>query len=339
MSTSTITEAAPSTTIAGLTLHAYGGALENIKQLPSFGPDTPIDELKKRYEEDGVIWIKGLLNRALVNECRGNYLTFVNRDTELLKPDTDPEEGIFSGNDWRNYVLPGGTRAAFGLKDEGPFVENAIESHVAPFYLEFKHQVAKTIEAFVARLCGFEDSWCLPRSLLRLAVPGAESTPVHYDQIFLRAGPPTSITAWVPIGDIELDGGGLIYLERSKDIGIKYEEDFSRLSETLSDGEKISAVNRNMNTGGWLDRNSSQFGKNWGRHWLVGAYEAGDVVLHNPYMVHAGAMNESRAGRIRVSTDLRFVDKSKPFDERWTFAAYSEDDPNLTRKIERKTKR
>ncbi len=276
----------------------------------------------------------------------------MNQGSEMLKPDTDPEEGIFSGNDWRNYILPGGTRLAMGLKDEGPFVDNAIASHVAPFYMQFKNEIAEDIEAFATKLCGFQDSWCLPRSLLRCAVPGAESTPVHYDQIFLRAAPPTSITAWVPIGDIEVEGGGLIYLDGSQYIGRKYEEDFSLLSETLSDAEKISAVNKNMNAGGWLDRNSSKFGKFWGRDWLVvgcstnvilgvadsmqGAYEAGDVVLHNPFMVHAGAMNESKTGRIRVSTDLRFVDKSKPYDERWTIAAFSDNDPNLARKLNRK---
>ncbi|KAL4899824.1 hypothetical protein BDW74DRAFT_183311 [Aspergillus multicolor] len=334
----TATETDVPTVHEGLTLRAYGGELTNLKKLQPFSKDTPIEELQKRYHEDGVLWIKGLINRDIVNTCRRNYLTFMNRDSELLKPDTNHEEGIFSGNDWRNYILPGGTRLAMGLEDDGAFAENAVESHVAPFYLECKRQISKPIEDFVGRLCGFEEPWCLPRSLLRCSVPGAESTPVHYDQIFLRAGPPTSITGWVPIGDIELDGGGLIYLHGSQDIGRKYEEDFSRLNATLSDAEKISAVNRNMNKGGWLDRNSAQFGKHWGRDWLVGAYEAGDVVLHNPFMVHAGAMNESKTGRIRVSTDLRFVDKSQPFDERWTIAAYSDEDPNLARKFVKKAK-
>ncbi|OJJ52381.1 hypothetical protein ASPSYDRAFT_1169797 [Aspergillus sydowii CBS 593.65] len=320
----TVTETASPAANTGVTLRAYGGELENVKLLPSFTPDTPIEELRKRYEEEGVVWIKSLISRDVVQKFRKDYLTFMNRGSEMLKPDTDPEEGIFSGNDWRNYILPGGTRLAMGLKDEGPFVDNAIASHVAPFYLQFKDEIAKDIEAFAAKLCVFQDPWCLPRSLLRCAVPGAESTPVHYDQIFLRAAPLT------------IEGGGLIYLDGSQYIGRKYEEDFSLLNESLSDTEKISAVNKNMNAGGWLDRNSSKFGKYWGRDWLVGAYEAGDVVLHNPFMVHAGAMNESKTGRIRVSTDLRFVDRSKPYDERWTIAAFSDNDPNLARKLNRK---
>ncbi|KAM6522070.1 hypothetical protein FALCPG4_011762 [Fusarium falciforme] len=50
------------------------------------------------------------------------------------------------------------------------------------------------------------------------------------------------------------------------------------------------------------------------------AYEAGDVGFHTPYTIHAGAKNKSPKGRVHVSTDLRFVDKTKPYDERWTFA-------------------
>lgn len=193
----------------------------------------------------------------------------------MLKPGTDPVDGIFNTGaaDWREFLLPGAVRVAAGLKDEGQFVANAMRSHSAPFYQEFKAAVGAALEPFVGRLCGFAASWCLPRSLLRCAVPGAEdATPVHYDQIFLRAGPPTSITAWVPIGDVALQGGGLIYLERAHDIGQRYEADFSRLNAGLSDEERISAFNKNMEAGGWLDRNASRFGENWSRNWLVVSY-------------------------------------------------------------------
>ncbi|KAL6360629.1 hypothetical protein LRP88_06336 [Fusarium phalaenopsidis] len=118
---------------------------------------------------------------------------------------------------------------------------------------------------------------------------------------------------WVPIGDIEVESGGLIYLDRAHDIGVKYEEDFSKMNADLSDEERM-------------------FGNKWSRAWLAGAYEAGDVVFHTPYTIHAGAKNRSPKGRVRVSTDLRFVDKTKPYDERWTFLAYSKNDPNVARK-------
>ncbi|KAI1311141.1 hypothetical protein F5Y03DRAFT_391687 [Xylaria venustula] len=317
----------------GLTLHGSGSAITGVRSLTPCAADTPIDELKRRYKEDGVLWVKGLLDPARVNKMRGGYLSFVNEGSNMLKPGSDPVDGIFSGADWREFLLPGALRVAHGLKDEGAFVDNAILSHNAPFYLEFKADVARVLEPFVGELCGFAKPWCLPRSLLRCSVPGGETTPVHYDQIFLRAGPPTSITAWVPIGDVDVKGGGLIYLDRAHDIGKRYEDDFSEINADLPDEERLSAFNKNMEKGGWLDKNAGKFGENWSRSWLVGDYEAGDVLFHTPYTVHAGAINESESGRIRVSTDLRFVDTTKPYDERWTVAAYSENDPNTARKV------
>lgn len=41
----------------GLTLNGYGGTIGNVKLLEPYFPDTPIEELKKHYKEDGVIWV------------------------------------------------------------------------------------------------------------------------------------------------------------------------------------------------------------------------------------------------------------------------------------------
>ncbi|KAI8657802.1 hypothetical protein NCS57_01159500 [Fusarium keratoplasticum] len=332
------------------TLYGNDGEIEDARLLTPCSPDTPIEELRRRYWHDGVLWVKGLLDPDLVNDFRAAYLSMMDDGTNMLKPGTNPRDGIFNPDtNWRDFTLPGALRVAAGLPDTGPFVENAIRSHHWSRYQEFKDTIGRRIEPFIGNMLGFEESWCLPRSLLRCAVPGGEITPVHYDQIFLRAGPPTSVTAWVPIGDVEVEGGGLIYLDRAHDIGVKYEEDFSKMNADLSDEERMSAFNKNMEKGGWLDKNASRFGNQWSRAWLVasnlslalsqhftnksqGAYEAGDVVFHTPYTIHAGAKNRSPKGRVRVSTDLRFVDKTKPYDERWTFLAYSENDPNVARK-------
>ncbi|KAK7421314.1 hypothetical protein QQX98_002208 [Neonectria punicea] len=140
--------------------------------------------------------------------------------------------------------------------------------------------------------------------------------------------PPDSTTR-VPIGDVGLHDGGLIYLDQAHDIGMRYEQDFSKKNADLSDEERMSAFNKNMSKGGWIDKNAASFGENWSRKWYTGNYESGDVVFHTPMTIHAGAMNESSEGRIRCSTDLRFVDKTKPYDERWAYLAYTQDDPNI----------
>jgi hypothetical protein len=64
-----------------------------------------------------------------------------------------------------------------------------------------------------------------------------------------------------------------------------------------------------------------------------GDYEAGDVVFHSPYSVHAAAINEDPRGRVRISTDLRFVDKAKPYDQRWIIPAFDKEDRTVARTI------
>ena len=46
-------------------------------------------------------------------------------------------------------------------------------------------------------------------------------------------------------------------------------------------------------------------------------YEAGDVVFHDPYMIHTSTRNEDAARRIRLSTDLRFYREGSDLDARW----------------------
>lgn len=73
------------------------------------------------------------------------------------------------------------------------------------------------IRDFISKLTDWGDNTLtLRRTLLRNNTPGNKAIGVHYDQIFLRYNKPNSVTAWVPIGDIDIQGGGLIYLEGSK---------------------------------------------------------------------------------------------------------------------------
>jgi len=88
------------------------------------------------------------------------------------------------------------------------------------------------------------------RQLYRANVPNATKTTtgVHYDQIFLRGGPPTALTAWLPVGDCTPAQGGLMYLEDSKSLGQELESDFTRNAKEsgLSEDEAKNAFNQNV---------------------------------------------------------------------------------------------
>jgi hypothetical protein len=50
---------------------------------------------------------------------------------------------------------------------------------------------------------------------------------------------------------------------------------------------------------------------------LIADYEAGDMVVHSPYIVHASTMNVDPDRRIRLSTDIRYQRVRDEIDVRW----------------------
>ncbi|KAJ5767021.1 uncharacterized protein N7511_004637 [Penicillium nucicola] len=296
---------------------------ENAALLRPSDPTLPLEELRKRYDEDGYLFLKQVLPRQDVLDARNSYFSSL-QSTGVLKPDTEPVAGIFdpakSHLDYPGIGAghiggngkPGGDRAA-------AFVDLALDAHYQDWYAE-KFCNHPTLYDFVAKFSHWgKDTLNLRRTLLRNNIPGSKPIGVHYDQIFLRYGDPTSVTAWVPMGDIKINGGGLIYLEDGDKVGVQLEEAFYTKAKAagMTDEEAKSAFNTNMMTTGLLSEFPSEFARENGRRWLVSAYEAGDVVLHKPHMIHASTINNDPDNVIRLATDLRFCDSSKPYDKRW----------------------
>ncbi|KAF5499631.1 hypothetical protein CGCF413_v006321 [Colletotrichum fructicola] len=298
---------------------------------PSF-PDEPVKVLRDRYHTRGYLLVKGLLPRQDVLAARESYFASLS-PSGILKPGTAPKEGIFDPEaNPSNYPGIGAgakrtTATAPGSQDKrGIFMDAALKAHTDEWYCGstdgrvpgFCNHPA--LKAFVAHFTGWGDN-TLPvkRTLLRNNTPGNKAIGVHYDQSFMRYGEPTAVTAWVPIGDVSLEGGGLIYLEDGESLGAEIEQDFERKAKAagMDDEEVRHAYNANMMSTGWLCNGAADFGRKYGKKWLVTEYEAGDVVFHTPHMIHASTINYDPKGRIRLGTDLRFVDSSRPWDRRW----------------------
>ncbi|KAF1961202.1 phytanoyl-CoA hydroxylase [Byssothecium circinans] len=311
----------------GEKLYVNDGLLrpEQVGALKPSSPDLPAEELRRRYNEDGYVFLKGLLPREDVLKAREEYFKML-APTGVLKPGTEPVEGIFDdAQDKANYpgigagVSPENGRPSADLETAENFVDLALQAHHAHWYKDIfcKHPVLKDA---IARISGFGDNTlAVQRSLLRNNTPGNKAIGVHYDQIFLRHGEDTSFTAWVSMGDISLTGGGLIYLEKSHTLGREIEADFTRKAKErgFSDEQTRSAYNQNMLSNGLLEEGPREYSEIFKRKWLVTTWEAGDVVLHTPYTIHASTLNFDPKNVIRLGTDLRFVDQSKPWDKRW----------------------
>ena len=110
---------------------------------------------------------------------------------------------------------------------------------------------------------------------------------MHYDQIFLRYGEDTSVTAWVPMGDVATDGGGSTHLENGHTLGAERKREFTGKAKEagMSEEEARNVVNQNMMSSGLLADGPKEFGRQVGRQWLLTGYGAGDVVVHTAYTV------------------------------------------------------
>ncbi|KAL4885461.1 hypothetical protein BJY04DRAFT_214259 [Aspergillus karnatakaensis] len=296
---------------------------ESIGLLEPATLDTPLEEMQRRYHEDGYLLVKNVLPREDVLRVRRKYFEML-APTNCLAPGSDPVSGIFDTTQNR-FNFPGVGAGPPDYTGSDPevaelFNDLALKAHHQDWYKEdLCHHPA--IRAFVAKLTGWGDNTLsIRRTLLRNNMPQNTAIGVHYDQIFLRHGEDTFVTAWVPIGDISIEGGGLIYLEKGHDIGKQTEEEFMKRAKEagMSDEQVKSAYNANMLSGGLLDVGPARYAKKYGRRWLLTGYEAGDVVFHNPYAIHASCINHDPENVIRLGTDLRYVDSSRPWDTRWS---------------------
>ncbi|BCL84137.1 phytanoyl-CoA dioxygenase [Ktedonobacteria bacterium brp13] len=156
------------------------------------------------------------------------------------------------------------------------------------------------------------------RKLLRFNSPGEDNcTGGHYDLIYLRSGTDRLCTSWIPLGDIPVEMGGLIYLEHSDTVGRQMEAEFRVKNTDLPPEERISAYNRNMRANGWISTDLVDMATRFNSRWLIADYEAGDMVIHSPYMIHAATLNKDPLYRTRLSTDIRFQRVDDKIDQRW----------------------
>ncbi|KAF4500320.1 phytanoyl- hydroxylase [Fusarium agapanthi] len=244
-----------------------------IRKLKQSYKSESIEDLRARYEKDGYLFMKGLLPRSDVLDCREAYFRFLS-PSGVLQPNSVPVDGIF-GPDNKDVNYPSIGAGPFDKEqiNPGSFASLAEKAHTGDFYLEFSRHPA--LRDFVSRLKGWGDD--------------------------------TNIK--IPKPTIKGDT-----------LGQTLEDAFNKKAREggMTEEERINAFN-NMMSNGFLELGPIKFLQdNGGGRWLLTEYEAGDVVFHKPHMIHASTINKDPENRIRLGTDLRFVDSTRPHDTRWS---------------------
>jgi ectoine hydroxylase-related dioxygenase (phytanoyl-CoA dioxygenase family) len=235
-----------------------------------------------RLANQGYLYFKNFFDPAKINAFRAYYFKSLVK-SGLVTPDSDPVEG---------------------LDGPGPVDQLKVRDILFNEIVTGKEYEALCTSPELVTF--FEKFFGGPvflhkRKIIRHIRPeGGKSTGAHYDLVYLREGTDQVLTAWIPLGDCKIEDGALIYLEDSHKI----------IRETdKNTTQKIKAE--------WLTKDLPALADKFDTRWLVSDYRAGDLVIHNAYMVHASVDNTNRAGRMRLSTDIRYQLAEAPIDLRW----------------------
>ncbi len=268
-------------------------APDRLGWLVSTNPNQSRDVLLAQYQEQGYLWLKGILDREKVLDFRRRFFeAFV--DAGLLAEGTNPVDGIYSG--------------------AGKGRVTKILAEIVQWASYESFCLAPEIWQFYENLLG-GPVYLHKRKLIRATTPDDSCTGAHYDLTYLRAGTDRVCTSWIPIGDIPVEIGGLVYLEGSDALGRQLESEFSAKNAHMSPEERISAYNKNMSETGWLTKDLPSLANRLNSRWLMADYEAGDMVVHSPYMIHASTANTRMT--MRLSTDIRYQLVRDEIDPRW----------------------
>jgi ectoine hydroxylase-related dioxygenase (phytanoyl-CoA dioxygenase family) len=253
--------------------------------------------LREQFRQDGYVYLRGVLDRDEVIRLRGRYFGMF--DPAYLKDGTSPEEGVFSGE------------VPVGLPQHG------VEGHPAHALVRdeaFARFVANPKLAKLATALLGGEVFQLPRQILRHFHRGSNmASRAHTDYVYMDRGSASIVTMWLPIGDCPVASGGLVYLEGSQHIS---QADLNVLKSVRTD--RPGDLRPISNDLGWT-------ADKLGGRWLYSDYQAGDVAIHSPNLVHASL--DTTTDAMRMSADIRFLPTSVEPDPRW-LTPWSGDDGN-----------
>lgn len=141
----------------------YGNHLEgsSVGWMRATPIETPLENLRKRFEIDGYVWVKNVMPREDVLDMRQAYFEHM-ESTGILKPGTSARDGIF--DDRENPIAHNGVGGR-DLPEAAERVNKLIEAHKHPMYLALLEH--PKLRLFVRDFMGWEKDVLVKRTLLR----------------------------------------------------------------------------------------------------------------------------------------------------------------------------
>ncbi len=267
--------------------------------------------LRERYDEDGYLLLRGLLDRGEVLEARNVILS---RLVEMGRM-RSPAQGCFAPG---SAPIRGKHGVALFTDDtvqNSERVRRALENPaVYEFFQGFYGEPATT----------YSHKW------LRAVAPG-EHTGAHFDSVYMGRGTNELMTAWIPLGDVPVEQGTILVKP-----GTHCEESvYKELHDTYGQLDVDRDVPNDPSSTGHLTDDPASWAPKpnatqaWDPElssipsearcpWVTEDFKAGDCVLFGIRSLHMSTTNQTDS--FRVSCDTRWQPASHPMDERWAGA-------------------
>jgi len=252
--------------------------------------------LRAHAQQEGYLFLRGFFEREQVLEARRSLLQALAEEGKL-----DASADVMQGRVAPNASLHFRPDLAQGNQALHRVIYGA---HAMRFWDGFFGEPARH----------FDFTW------LRAVGPGA-GTPLHCDIVYMGRGTRDLWTMWTPLGDVPLQQGGLLLLERSH-LHARLNENYGRKDVDSFCSNKVGpdftqmGGGGNIREGGYLSRDPIRLQRALGGRWLTCPdFRAGDLLAFPVFTVHGSLDNQS--GCVRLSCDSRYQKASEAADERW----------------------
>ena len=242
--------------------------------------------LRRRFAEDGYLFLRGVLDRTEVLAARREVLARMAEVGEIAEP---AEAALPTGTSRRVEMHPDLGRFWRSVS-EGPAVRHAVHGKAV------RAVAAKLLERPVRP---FDFVW------LRAMLSGRAS-PLHFDHVYMNRGTDKVVTVWIPLGDVAVADGPLAVVENSH-----------RFDELIA-SYRGHDVDRDPSRPGHVAESALAFLKERGARLLTADFRAGDICVFGMFTLHGSIDNASPTGRVRLSVDTRWQVADQPMDERWS---------------------
>jgi hypothetical protein len=248
---------------------------------PGDGHGAP---LRAALHDQGYVLVRGAIPREAALDARAEVFARLAEVGEVCEPSA---AGVATGHSRREAMQP----------DLGAFWRSVCEG---PRLRAAAH--GDRLRALAGALldtpaCPFDFLW------LRTMV-GGRASPLHFDHVYMNRGSARVLTAWIPLGDVPLEAGPIVFVEGSH----RFDDLTARYRGVDVDRDALP---------GSFPEDAIAFARSRGVRLLTTDFQPGDVVLFDMFSLHGSCDNRLDGGRVRLSCDVRWQPEADARDDRW----------------------